>query len=111
MIDIDKTIEGDAVLAVIKDYEECELYLKTYSLTGPYLNFKAGWHKIEVQLLKHEADESLLSDIADFLEDKNIKKTVHSILKKIQPICGLITVDGAMVERKTKTTQILALRH
>ena len=100
MIDIDKTIEGNAVLSTIKDCVECELYLKTYSLTGPYLNFKADGHKIEVQLLKHEADESMLSDIADFLEDKNIKKTVYSILKKIQPICGKIIVDGTYIEMK-----------
>lgn len=100
MIDIDKTIEGDAVLSIIKNYVASELCIKTYSLAGIYLNFKAGRNKIEVQLLKHGADEEVLSDIADFLENKNVKKTVYDILKKIQPICGQITVDGTYIEMK-----------
>ena len=101
MIDIDKTIEGDVVLSIIKDYAASELCIKTYSLAGIYLNFKAGRNKIEVQLLKHKADEKDLADIADFLENKNIKKTVYSILKKIQPICGKIIVDNyAYIEMK-----------
>ncbi len=66
-----------------------------------YLNFKAGRNKIEVQLLKHKADENVLADIAGFLENKNIKKTVYSILKKIEPICGKIIVDDyAYIEMK-----------
>lgn len=102
MIDIDKTIEEDAVLSVIKNCVARKLYSKTYPLAGVYLNFKASWHNIEVQILKYEADEKVCSDIADFLEDKEIKKTVYSILKKLQPICGQITVDGTYVEMKEK---------
>ena len=100
MIDIDKTIEGDAVLAKIKYCVLSEKpYCKIYNLAGVYLNFRAVGHNIEVQLLTDRVDKKTLSDIADFLEDK-VEKTVYDTLKKIEPICGLITVDGERVEMK-----------
>lgn len=104
MIDIDKTIEGDAVLTVIK---YCVLdkapSCKTYNLAGLYLVFRAVGHDIEVQLLTDRVDRKALSDIVDFLEDDKTEKTVYDILKKIQPICGLITVDGERVEMKEES--------
>ena len=101
MIDIDKTIAGDTVLAAIKYCDLSERpFCKTYDLAGTYLVFRSVGHDIEVQLLKDRVDRKTLSDIADFLEDDKTEKTVYDILKKIQPICGLITVDGAMVKMK-----------
>ena len=99
MIDIDKTIEGDAVLSTIKYCALSERpFCRIYNLAGVYLLFRSVWHNIEVQLLTDRVDKKTLSDIADFLEDDKAEKTVYDILKKIQPICGLITVDGASVE-------------
>lgn len=101
MIDIDKTIEGDAVLSTIKYCALSERpFCRIYNLAGVYLLFRSVWHNIEVQLLTDRVDKKTLSDIADFLEDDKAEKTVYDILKKIQPICGLITVDGASVEMK-----------
>lgn len=92
MIDIDKTIEGDAVLAKIKYCVLSERpYCKIYNLAGVYLNFRAVGHDIDVHLLPDRVNKEALSDIADFLEDK-AEKTVYDTLKKIEPICGLITV-------------------
>lgn len=107
MIDIDKTIEGDAVLSVIK---YCVLsktnYRKAYKITSGCLKFIAVGHNIEVQFLTDRVDRRKLpyifTNIVGFLEDDKSEKTVCDILKKIQPICGLITVDGNIVEMKEK---------
>ena len=105
MIDIDKTIEGDAVLSVIKHCVLSKInYRKAYKITSGCLKFIAVGHNIEVQFLTDRVDRRKLpyifTNIVGFLENDKSEKTVYDILKKIQPICGLITVDGEIVEMK-----------
>lgn len=105
MIDIDKTIEGDAVLSVIKYCVLSKInYHKAYKITSGCLKFIALGHNIEVRFLTDRVDRRKLpyifTNIVGFLENDKSEKTVYDILKKIQPICGLITVDGEIVEMK-----------
>lgn len=107
MIDIDKTIEGDAVLSVIKYCVLSEInHRKAYKITSGCLKFIAVGHNIEVQFLTDRVDRRKLpyifTNIVGFLEDDKSEKTVYDILKKIQPICGQIIVDGERVEMKEK---------
>lgn len=107
MIDIDKTIEGDAVLSVIKYCVLSKInYRKAYKITSGCLKFIAVGHNIEVQFLTDRVDRRKLpyifTNIVGFLEDDKSEKTVYDILKKIQPICGQIIVDGERVEMKEK---------
>lgn len=104
MIDIDKTIEGDAVLTVIKYYirERLSIHSICQKL---HFNIMPYGSKYEIQPCKVVcfAGRCFVQNAVDFLEDDKTEKTVYDILKKIQPICGLITVDGERVEMKEES--------